>query len=100
MIENLKILEGEFQFKTKEVQDAKLRENSGWELGREKCSKHFFEIIEYRNQTISTDTKKTKYSSNPVIILAKPATRFYENLYTKETASKTATSDFLGKPLT
>ena len=44
--------------------------------------------------------KRLNILVTPVIILAKSAKRFYENLYTKETASKTATSDFLGKPLT
>ena len=40
-----------------------------------------------------TDDQKTKYSSNPNDSL-KSAKSFYENLYTKETTSKTATSDF------
>ena len=42
---------------------------------------------------LCTDDQKTKYSSNPNDGL-KSAKSFYENLYTKETTSKTATSDF------
>ena len=70
--------------------------------GDKKCSKTFFSVLErqnLQNQTISelnTDYNKSKYSSNPKAIF-KSAKKFYENLYTKETASKAATTEFLAK---
>ena len=52
-----------------------------------------------QNQTMSelyTDDNKSKYSSNPKYIL-KSAKKFYEKLYTKETTSKAAITEFLSK---
>ena len=52
-----------------------------------------------QDQTISeiyTDDNKSKHSSNPTDIL-KSAKNFYEKLYTKETTSKTATTDLISK---
>ena len=54
-----------------------------------------------QNQTISeiyTDDNKSKHSSNPTDIL-KSAKNLYEKLYTKETTSKTATTEFISKIL-
>ena len=52
-----------------------------------------------QNQTISeiyTDDNKSKHSSNPTDIL-KSAKNLYEKLYTKETTSKTTTTEFISK---
>ena len=52
-----------------------------------------------QNQTISkiyTDDNKPKHSKNPTDIL-KSATKLYEELYTKETTSKTTTTEFISK---
>ena len=52
-----------------------------------------------QNQTIFelyTDDNKTKYSSNPKEIL-KSAKKSYERLYTQETSSKAASTEFLSK---
>ena len=43
-----------------------------------------------------TDDNKTKYSSNPKEIL-KSAKKSYERLYTQETSSKAASTEFLSK---
>ena len=52
-----------------------------------------------QNQTISeiyTDDNKSKHSSNPTDIL-KSAKKLYEKLSTKETSSKTTTTEFISK---
>ena len=52
-----------------------------------------------QNQTISelyTDVEKSKFSSNPNVIL-KSAKSFYENLYTRENVSKSAIDELLNQ---
>ena len=52
-----------------------------------------------QNQTISkiySDDNKSKHSSNPNDIL-RSAKNLYKKLYTKETTSKTTTTEFISK---
>ena len=91
-----------YKLENKQAKGAKLRAKIKWELEGEKCSKIFFKVLERRNmqnQTISelyTDDNKSKHSSNPTDIL-KSAKNLYEKLYTKETTSKTTTTEFISK---
>ena len=100
MIENLQ--HELYQLQNNQAKDAKLCANVRWELECEKWSKTFFKILErqnLQNQTISelyTDDNKLKYSSNPTDIL-KSAKKNYEKLYTKETTSKAAPTEFKSK---
>ena len=67
-----------------------------------KCSKPFLSYLKDKNmqsQTILelyTGNNKSKYSSNPKDIL-KSANNFYEKLYTMESTSKAATTEFCSK---
>ena len=61
----------------------------------------YFERQNLQNQTISelnTDDNKSKYSNNPKDIFS-TAKKINETLYTKETTSKAATTEFLTKVL-
>ena len=91
-----------YKLENKQAKGAKLCVKIKWELEGEKCSKIIFKVLERRNmqnQKISelyTDDNKSKHSSNSTDIL-KSAKNFYEKLYTKETTSKTATTDLISK---
>ena len=100
MIENLQ--DELYQLENKQAKGAKLRANIRFQLDGEKCSKNFSKVLErhnLQNQTISelyTDDNKSKYSSNSKYIL-KSAKKMYETLYSRETTSKVAITEFLRK---
>ena len=91
-----------YLLESKQAKGTKIRANIRWGLEGEKCSKTFFKVLErqnMQNQTISelyTDVEKSKFSSNPKDIL-KSAKSFYENLYTRENASKSAIDELLNQ---
>ena len=80
----------------KQKVQTELRANIRQELEGKKSSKTFFKVLErqnLQNQTIFDDNKSKKNSSNPKDICKK----YYENLYTKVTTSKTAATEFFNK---
>ena len=84
---------------------SKLRANIRWELEGKKCSRTFSKVLErqtLKSQIISelyTDDNKSKYSRNPKDIF-KSEKNIYETLYTNETTSKGAITEFLAKFVT
>ena len=86
-----------YLLESKQTKGAKIRANIRWDLEGKTCSKTFFKFL--KDKTILelyTDDQKSKYSSNPNELL-KSAKNVYENLYTRETVSKSAIDELLNK---
>ena len=70
--------------------------------GKQKNAQNFCKVLKRQNLQnqatcgLYTDDNKSKYFSNPKNIF-KSAKKFDEQLYTKETISKAATTEFLAK---
>ena len=99
----IKYLQDElYKLENKQAKGAKLRAKIKWELKGEKCSKIFFKVLERRICKIKQYLKYILMIINQNILAtlltySNLPKNFYEKLYTKQTTSKTATTEFISK---
>ena len=89
-----------YKLENKQAKGAKLRAKIKWELEGEKCSKIFFKVLERRICKIKQYLSYILMIINQNILatlltFSNLQKNFYEKLYTKQTISKTATTEFI-----